>query len=123
MQDPSYGVPLQLLQHVHLVCTRNFPIAHQQLTQETIVNYLRQASQLVRERAPVRWEYWQPPRDGSVFLVWQPQVQMGDNFASDGYVWQEPERATQHSIGGVVRLPHARSRTNCGISSLTDPVC
>jgi Fungal domain of unknown function (DUF1750) len=45
--------------------------------------------------APMAWQFiYKPPDDGTVFLAWQPPALRGA-FASDGYIWAEPE-ATYH---------------------------
>ncbi|KAI9846212.1 MAG: hypothetical protein M1838_001373 [Thelocarpon superellum] len=91
MNDPSNGVPPALLHHVHLLSNFRFPtVAH--MSVETIVDYLLQAVNITRHTAPMNWTYLDAPADGTVLLVWQPG-QLGTHFASDGYVWADPEQA------------------------------
>jgi hypothetical protein len=55
--------------------------------------------------SPVAWLYMQnPPQDGQVFLTWQsPNVK---GFASDGYIWADPEAQFHHTISGYVSGAH-----------------
>lgn len=69
---------------------------------EQIVNYLIEAPKIMREVAPVQWQYLDGPPDGSMFLVWQP-LEMQTNFASDGYVWSDAETPFNSEVRGYVR--------------------
>ena len=42
-----------------------------------------------------------PPQDGTVLLTWQPPV-MQSRFASDGYIWADPEATYTIEIKGYV---------------------
>ncbi|KAL8696424.1 MAG: hypothetical protein Q9224_002804 [Gallowayella concinna] len=44
------------------------------------------------------WMYIDAPRDGMMMLVWQPLAKLGTEFASDGYVWADPESAFSSEI-------------------------
>ncbi|KAI9767434.1 MAG: hypothetical protein M1840_005663 [Geoglossum simile] len=51
------------------------------------------------------WTYLDAPPDGSLYLVWQPLLQMGTHFASDGYIWTDPEQAyTLEAKGYTVEM-------------------
>ncbi|MBA7490664.1 hypothetical protein ES702_01205 [subsurface metagenome] len=67
---------------------------------EQIVNYLAEAPKIMREVAPVQWQYLDGPPDGSMFLVWQP-LEM-QQFASDGYVWSDAETPFNSEVRGYV---------------------
>lgn len=109
MQDPSHAVPLPLLQHVHLVSTMPFPHQPSGLPHEVALQHLQNAPRIVRQMRPVRWEYWQAPPDGKIALCWQPQSQLGNNFATDGYVWAEPEAQFSVNVHGWVRRQQSTS--------------
>ncbi|KAI9761679.1 MAG: hypothetical protein M4579_000913 [Chaenotheca gracillima] len=91
MNDPGSGVPPTLLPHVHLISNFKFPL-QAQLGLEQIVDYLLQAPNITRHSAPMTWAFLDAPANGSVLLVWQPG-QLGNQMASDGYVWGDPESA------------------------------
>ncbi|KAI9775144.1 MAG: hypothetical protein M1839_001395 [Geoglossum umbratile] len=56
------------------------------------------------------WTYLDAPPDGSLYLVWQPLMQMGTHFASDGYIWTDPEQAyTLEAKGYTVEMYMHRS--------------
>ena len=67
-----------------------------------MVEYLIQAPRIVKEQAPMNWMFLHCPQDGDVMLVWQPP-QMGMAFASDGYIWADPEAAFTSEMRGYVR--------------------
>ena len=50
------------------------------------------------------WTYLDAPSDGSLYLAWQPLAQMGTHFASDGYIWTDPEQAYTLEAKGYVCL-------------------
>ena len=50
----------------------------------------------------MNWMFLHCPQDGDVMLVWQPP-QMGMAFASDGYIWADPEAAFTSEMRGYVR--------------------
>ncbi|KAK7552651.1 hypothetical protein IWX49DRAFT_122334 [Phyllosticta citricarpa] len=92
MQDPSQGVPNFILPHVHLVSSYRYPTLAT-LSVEQAVEYLLNGPRIVKDGAPVSWQYFQaPPGDGTVFLEWQPTNQRGSMYASDGYMWADPEQ-------------------------------
>ncbi len=67
-----------------------------------MVEYLIQAPRIVKEQAPMNWMFLHCPQDGDVMLVWQPPP-MGTTFASDGYIWADPEAAFTSEMRGYVR--------------------
>ncbi|KAI9720630.1 MAG: hypothetical protein M1812_002810 [Candelaria pacifica] len=99
MNDPSGGVPPALLPHIHLLSTYQYPVLHH-VSIDTVVEYLLSAQRITRELAAMSWTYLDTPSDGSVLLVWQPLAQLGTNFASDGYVWADPETAFNSPVRG-----------------------
>ncbi|KAF2426165.1 DUF1750-domain-containing protein [Tothia fuscella] len=98
MQDPSYGISGNLINHLHLVSSFRFPL-QAQYTPEQAVKLLLDAPRIVGHMHPMAWLYMQnPPADGQVFLTWQsPRVK---GFASDGYIWADPEATFHHNFGG-----------------------
>ncbi|KAI9701831.1 MAG: hypothetical protein M1836_001175 [Candelina mexicana] len=99
MNDPSSGVPPALLPHIHLLSIYQYPVLHH-VSIDTVVEYLISAQRITRELAAMSWTYLDAPSDGSVLLVWQPLAQLGTNFASDGYVWADPETAFNSPVRG-----------------------
>ena len=49
------------------------------------------------------WQYISAgPNDGTVLLAWQPPA-LGPRFASDGYIWADPEQSYHFETRGLVR--------------------
>ncbi|MCJ1404066.1 hypothetical protein MMC11_007291 [Xylographa trunciseda] len=99
MDDPSDGVPLNLLQHIHLVSTYQWGTSSR-LSSESTVEHLLQAPKIVAEVSAMIWRYLDAPPDGTILLVWQPEAKLGTKFASDGYIWADPEAAFKHDYRG-----------------------
>ena len=60
---------------------------------------------IAKDRAPFFWTYLDKPTEGTVLLTWQPLQRLGTHFASDGYVWAQPEQAAKQDFGnGLVGL-------------------
>lgn len=51
----------------------------------------------------MHWTFLDGPGDGTVMLTWQPMAHMGNNFASDGYVWADAEQGHVLEVRGYVR--------------------
>ncbi|KAJ5908845.1 hypothetical protein N7495_001527 [Penicillium taxi] len=108
MDDPATRLPGQLIPHMHLVSRHAFPNMHMMPT-ETAVEYLTTAPRTCTQK-PVHWTFLDGPPDGTVMLTWQPMNQLGNNFASDGYVWADVEQAfTFESRGYTVEMYLHRS--------------
>ncbi|KAL8659582.1 MAG: hypothetical protein Q9226_000363 [Calogaya cf. arnoldii] len=99
MNDPSDGVPQALLKHVHLVSTHPFPTSAQILL-PTIVERLLTAPTICHDHKPMLWMYLDCPQNGEMLLVWQPLSKLGNEFASDGYVWADAEQAFSSEARG-----------------------
>jgi hypothetical protein len=82
---------------LHLISSFQYPkVQHLQL--QDIIRFLSQAPQIVNEARPVSWTYLGiPPEDGVLFLEWIPIVR-SQVFASDGYVWGDPERGHEKEL-------------------------
>ncbi|KAJ5935177.1 hypothetical protein N7466_004724 [Penicillium verhagenii] len=91
MDDPASRLPGQLLPHMHLISHNRYPNMHM-MPAETAVEYLTSAPRVCQQK-PVHWTLLDGPADGSVMLTWQPMAHLGNNFASDGYVWADAEQA------------------------------
>lgn len=120
MESPASGVPPQLvsyecrptsipeltvsqLPHVHLVSTHRYP--HYGVLQlNVIVELLMQAPHVMRDVAPVNWQFLDAPPDGSIMLIWQPPP-LGTMSASDGLVYASQEQAFSSEVQGYVRTP------------------
>ncbi|MCJ1317327.1 hypothetical protein MMC15_002650 [Xylographa vitiligo] len=99
MDDPSDGVPPNLLPHIHLVSTYQWATSSR-LSIETTVEHLLQAPKIVAEVSAMTWRYLEAPRDGSELLVWQPEAKLGHRFASDGYIWADMESSFKQDFRG-----------------------
>ncbi|EKG21244.1 hypothetical protein MPH_01436 [Macrophomina phaseolina MS6] len=121
MQDPSFGVPQFLLPHVHLISSYRYPTLAT-LSIEQAVDFLLNAPKIVKDVAPMTWQYFQnPPNDGTVFLEWQPVNQRGNAYASDGYVWADPESSYSYESqrGYTVEILVRRSGYRPGFEQVT----
>ncbi|KAL9124199.1 MAG: hypothetical protein Q9217_006447, partial [Psora testacea] len=106
MNDPSSGVHPQLarpttalLRHIHLVCNHKYAVMPTPSI-EVMVKHLQEAPKVTRDISTMTWmALLEPPRDGTLMLVWQPP-QMQTHFASDGYLWADPERAFSQQMRG-----------------------
>lgn len=76
---------------------------------ETIVSYLIEAPKIMRDMAPVQWQFLDAPPDGTLFLTWQPLDYMQTTFASDGYVWGDAEQPYNSEVRGYVRTMRSSS--------------
>lgn len=92
------------LSHVHLVSTYRWPTLAT-VGIHTIVEYLTQAPKITKEVASMNWMFLDAPPDGTVLLVWQPLAQLGTRFATDGYIWADPEQSVSQEYQGYVRCP------------------
>jgi hypothetical protein len=88
---------------MHLISSFRYPIqAH--LNPEEALNSLLQAPRIVNEMSPMAWTYFnQAPSDGQLFLAWQPP-RMQRSFATDGYIWADPEAQFHQDIKGYVGI-------------------
>ncbi|OXV07180.1 hypothetical protein Egran_05059 [Elaphomyces granulatus] len=117
MNDPAGGLPGQLLPHMHLVSRYRYPVMNMMPT-ETVVEYLINASKVVREH-PMYWTFLDGPPDGTALLAWQPQNHLGTTFATDGYVWADAEQAlTFETKGYTVEMWLHRSGHHPPIESI-----
>ncbi|EPS32040.1 hypothetical protein PDE_06999 [Penicillium oxalicum 114-2] len=91
MDDPASRIPGQLLPHMHLVSRNRYPNMHMMPT-ETALEYLLSAPRTCQTQ-PMQWTFLDGPQDGTVMLTWQPLNHLGNNFASDGYIWADVEQA------------------------------
>ncbi|KAI4755606.1 DUF1750-domain-containing protein [Aureobasidium sp. EXF-3400] len=98
MADPSFGVPAQLLPHVHLISGHKYPFSPQ-LSIDGAYTYLFDAPKVVKQVAPMSWQYISAPQDGTVFLTWIGG-RMQNQFPTDGYVWVDPEQRYTQDFGG-----------------------
>jgi hypothetical protein len=78
---------------------------------ETAVEYLASAPRFFQQK-PVHWTLLDGPADGTVILTWQPMAHLGNNFASDGYVWADHEQAFSFESRGYVRDPKCDATQN-----------
>ncbi|KAJ5102641.1 hypothetical protein N7532_003170 [Penicillium argentinense] len=98
MEDPATRIPQQLLPHMHLVSRNRYPNMHM-MPPETAVEYLATAPRVCQSQ-PMHWTFLDGPADGTVMLTWQPQQHLGNNFASDGYVWADAEQGHVLEVRG-----------------------
>lgn len=84
---------------MHLISKHRYPVIPNP-SLETIVSFLMEAPKIVRDLQPVQWQFLDAPPDGSVLLTWQPMEYLGNNFASDGYVWADAEQSFTSEVRG-----------------------
>ncbi|KAJ5142283.1 hypothetical protein N7526_003278 [Penicillium atrosanguineum] len=93
---------------MHLISRNGYPNMHM-MPSETAVEYLISAPRVCRQQ-PMHWTFLDGPADGTVMLTWQPQAQLGQNFASDGLIWADVEQAfTFESRGYTIEMHLHRS--------------
>ncbi|KAJ5589855.1 hypothetical protein N7450_003827 [Penicillium hetheringtonii] len=116
---------------MHLVSRNRYPNMHM-MPPETAVEYLASAPRVCQSQ-PMHWTFLDGPGDGTVMLTWQPMAHMGNNFASDGYVWADAEQGHVLEVRGyylfiaVVIIPerecgYPQSQT-LSYRVLQDPQC
>ncbi|KAK8050379.1 hypothetical protein PG994_012109 [Apiospora phragmitis] len=103
MGDPSHGVFGDLLPHVHLLSTFRYTQKARVEIPE-VTNWLMNAPQIARDKAPFFWTYLDRPENGYITLTWQPLQLMGTNFSSDGYIWPPQEQYFTQEVGNGVIL-------------------
>lgn len=86
---------------MHLISKHRYPVTPNP-SLETIVGYLLEAPQIVRELQPMQWQFLEPPQDGTLMLTWQPLEYLNTNFASDGYIWADVEVSFKQEVRGYV---------------------
>ncbi|KAK8055271.1 SWI/SNF and RSC complexes subunit ssr4 [Apiospora rasikravindrae] len=103
LSDPGHGVASELLPHVHLLSTFRYTQKARVEIPE-VTNWLMNAPQIARDKAPFFWTYLDRPENGYITLTWQPLQLMGTNFASDGYIWPPQEQYFTQEVGNGVVL-------------------
>lgn len=99
MPPRSQGVAPQLQSHVHLISAHRFPqVAN--LDFQQAFRYLIDAPTIVKQHAPMSWQYVPPPPDGTMWLEWIPLDKNDHPYPSDGYVWGDMEQSYRQEIGG-----------------------
>jgi hypothetical protein len=88
------------LPHVHLISGHKYPFSPQ-LSIDGAYTYLFDAPKVVKQVAPMSWQYISAPQDGTVFLTWIGG-RMQNQFPTDGYVWVDPEQRYTQDFGGYV---------------------
>ncbi|KAH8814868.1 hypothetical protein F5884DRAFT_828301 [Xylogone sp. PMI_703] len=112
MQDPSFGVQRDLIPHVHLISTFRFPVLPN-LHPDKVTEWLLNAPKIARDQSPFYWTYLDRPADGTVLLTWQ-SMNLGTDFASDGYIWSPGETAFQMEVAGGYTLEMYQHKTGYG---------
>ncbi|KAK7924508.1 hypothetical protein PG985_006562 [Apiospora marii] len=100
---PCDGVNRDLLPHVHLLSTFRYTQKARVEIPE-VTNWLMNAPQIARDKAPFFWTYLDRPENGYITLTWQPLQLMGTNFSSDGYIWPPQEQYFTQEVGNGVIL-------------------
>ncbi|RFU28902.1 hypothetical protein B7463_g7410, partial [Scytalidium lignicola] len=112
MQDPSFGVQRDLIPHVHLISTFRFPVLPN-LHPDKVTEWLLNAPKIARDQSPFYWTYLDRPADGTILLTWQ-SINLGTDFASDGYIWSPGETAFQLEVAGGYTLEMYQHKTGYG---------
>ncbi|KUJ18496.1 DUF1750-domain-containing protein [Mollisia scopiformis] len=111
MQDPSQGIQRDLLPHVHLLSTYRFPLLPQ-LHPDKVAEWLLGAPKITHAN-PFYWTYLDRPADGTILLLWQSPT-LGNEYASDGYVWPPQETAFQVEVSGGYILEMHQHKSGYG---------
>lgn len=103
MSDPGSRIHPELLQHLHLLL--NVPLPRPQskpegLPIDKVIEILLQAVKYIRSEKTVSWQLLDGPPDGTLLVTWQSPRKTG--FASDGYIYADPERAFSQQARGYV---------------------
>ena len=98
---------------MHLVSKNRYPITNNP-SLETIVGYLLEAQKIVRELKPMQWQFLDAPADGT---SWQPLEHSGTHFASDGYIYGDPEQCFKSDVRGYVCRTFCRSVGSANVPS------
>lgn len=85
--------------HVHLISGHRYPL-HPALNIDAAYRYLTEAPTVVKQVAPMAWQYVQAPQDGTVWLEWISPRGGEYRFASDGYAWGDSEMSRREEFGG-----------------------
>lgn len=99
LQDAQHA-NFKQLPHVHLISSHKYPQFHQ-LNLDQAYQFLFEAPKVVKQIAPMTWQYLPGPQDGTVFLTWIGG-RMANSFATDGYVWADQEQRYTQDFGGYV---------------------
>ncbi|KAK4498307.1 hypothetical protein PRZ48_010965 [Zasmidium cellare] len=99
MNNPAQGVAQQLQPHVHLISLHRFPLIAS-LNVEQAFRYLLDAPSIVKQIAPMSWNYVSAPQDGTLWLEWIPLEKTDQPFPSDGYAWGDPEQTYRQDFSG-----------------------
>ena len=103
MSDPGSRIHPEILQHLHLLL--NVPLPRPQskpegLPIDKVIEILLQAVKYIRSEKTVSWQLLDGPPDGTLLVTWQSPRKTG--FASDGYIYADPERAFSQQARGYV---------------------
>jgi hypothetical protein len=100
----AHELTVYQLPHVHLLNSQRYP-AMPRVEMQEVAKWLLEAPHLAKNTSPFHWTYLDVPADGTIILTWQPLARMGTNFASDGFVWAQPEHIFKQDIGnGLVSM-------------------
>jgi hypothetical protein len=67
---------------------------------EQAYRYLLDAPSIVKQIAPMAWQYLAAPGDGQLWLEWLPLEKTEHPYPSDGYAWGDMEQVMRHDYGG-----------------------
>ncbi|KEQ72125.1 DUF1750-domain-containing protein, partial [Aureobasidium namibiae CBS 147.97] len=106
------------LPHVHLISGHKYPFSPQ-LSIDGAYSYLFDAPKVVKQVAPMSWQYISAPQDGTVFLTWIGG-RMQNQFPTDGYVWVDPEQRYTQDFGGyTLEIAFHNSGYRPGVDTVT----
>ena len=69
---------------------------------EFIIENLVKAYRIFNESIAVSWQFLDAPPAEYAALTWQPPALHG-RFATDGYIWADPEQFSTNEVQGYVR--------------------
>ena len=87
------------IQHLHLLSNYQLPRVNNP-SLEFLVEQLRKAPRIFSAASTVSWQILDSPTEFMAF-AWQPP-QLHNRFATDGYLWADPEQHFRQELHGYV---------------------
>ncbi|KAL5596970.1 hypothetical protein BROUX41_006356 [Berkeleyomyces rouxiae] len=110
--DPSSGIQVDLLPHLHLVSAAKYPMMPR-LEIHDVTKMLLDAPRIAKTQSPFFWTYLDRPADGTLLLTWQPISRVGPQFATDGLIWSPPENYFKQDVGNGLTLEIYFYKSGC----------
>ncbi|PHH50915.1 hypothetical protein CFIMG_004616RA [Ceratocystis fimbriata CBS 114723] len=110
--DPSSGIQVDLLPHLHLISAAKYPMMPR-VEVHDVTKMLLDAPRIAKTQSPFFWTYLDRPADGTLLLAWQPTARVGPQFATDGLIWGPPENYFKQDVGNGLTLEIYFYKSGC----------